>query len=165
MLRKIGYWNGLFILGSLYVRRRDIARSENAMPLTTQPLAMQILPLNSWSAMAKNRARPPCLMVDTNLPSSVMSLYLFKRFTLGTLTLSKESWNSKMNEKTEKNLICRICYLCIVYSVQTNFITHIFNLNCNKIIRHYSETNAQCGKIKNWLLLEKNFVKTAYIVI
>ena len=75
---------------------------KNAMPLTTQPLAMQILPLNSWSAMAKNRARPPCLMVDTNLPSSVMSLYLFKRFTLGTLTLSKESWNLKMNENTKK---------------------------------------------------------------
>ena len=57
--------------------------------LTTQPLAMQILPERSWSAIAKNLARPPFLISVTNFPSSVMSLYLFKRLVRGTLTLSK----------------------------------------------------------------------------
>ena len=51
-------------------------------------LAIQILPDRSWSATVRNLARPDPIL-ETNFPSGVTSEYLFSRFSLGTLTLSK----------------------------------------------------------------------------
>ena len=101
-----------------------------------QPLAIQILPDKSWSAIAKNLALPPCWIFVTNLPSGVISENLLSRFSRGTRTWSKESLAlstpfmpicKKQSKLKRIFLIMNNLLICICIKLKNHLVTHIFN--------------------------------------